>query len=130
MHEKYKQLFIQLARAAELLAEQVASYDHSKDDKKGEETALTMRDNYGELHDRMSNKEFDFNTLTKNDYLKLYFAALIVNNNIEEQIKAQEKVAQGYKIDVMPKLQRIVEETKTDEEVAPLANEIFAISDT
>lgn len=89
-----------------------------------------MRDNYGELHDRMSNKEFDFNTLTKNDYLKLYFAALIVNNNIEEQIKAQEKVAQGYKIDVMPKLQRIVEETKTEEEVAPLANEIFAISDT
>lgn len=125
MDKKYIQLFTELAHAAEVLAEQVMEYDRKKNDEKGEETAKIMRDDFATLYDNLRlNKE-----INRADYAKLLVAAMIIVNNIEDKIKAEQKAIQGYKIDIIPKLSRINDETTNDEEAIKLAEEIFKISE-
>ena len=125
MDKKYLQLFSELAHAVEVLSEQVMEYDRQKNDTKGEQTAQSMRNDYANLYDKLRN-----NTeaqITKSDYAKLLVAAYIVVNNIEDRIKGERKAAEGYKIDIIPKLSRINDETTNDTEASALAEEIFKI---
>jgi len=82
-----------------------------------------MRNDFAALHDKLGTDE----PITRADYAKLLVAAMIITNNIEDRIKSERKAIEGYKIDIIPKLSRINDETTNDEEAQKLANEIFKI---
>ena len=124
MDKKYLQLFTELAHAVETLSEQVMEYDRQKSDEKGEKTAQSMRDDYAKLYDKLCG---DNVVLTRSEYAKLLVAAYIVVNNIEDRIKGERKAIEGYKIDIIPKLSRINDETTNDADASTLAEEIFKI---
>ena len=124
MDKKYLQLFTELAHAIETLSEQVMEYDRQKNDEKGEQTAQSMRDDYAKLYDKLRG---DNVVLTRSEYAKLLVAAYIVVNNIEDRIKGERKAIEGYKIDIIPKLSRINDETTNDADASALAEEIFKI---
>lgn len=129
MDKKYIQLFKELCKTMILLAEQVMDYNHSQKDNKGEETAQIMRDDYQKLYDRIEAKDFDSNSLQRADFAKLLVGAVVVMQNLEEQVKQRQKAIQGYKIDLIPKLEKVVNETETTEEALEKAKEIFQISE-
>lgn len=128
MDKAYITLLSELARATELTTEQAMELNKKNNDLKGYGTAKTMRDNYSELYDRMRAKDFDSTTLTKNDYCQLTIGAIIMAEHLEKKIAAEQRVLRGYKEDIIPKLDQIIN-CKTDEEVVKLAEEIFQLKD-
>lgn len=129
MNKKYLQLFKELCKTMTLLAEQVMDYNHNQKDNKGEKTAQIMRDDYQTLYDRIEEKDFDPKSLQRSDFAKLLVGAVVVMQNLEEQVKNRQKAIQGYKIDLIPKLERVVNETETSEEAQTIADEVFQISE-
>lgn len=129
MNDRYIHLFKELTRSMAVLAETVMEYNHKNDDTKGEETAQIMRDDYQNLNDKISEPGFDPQTLTRADFAKLLVGAVVVMQNIEERIKTEELAVQGYKIDTIPKLERVVNETDNDESALNLANQLFQITE-
>ena len=129
MDKKYIQLFKKLCKTMTLLAEQVMDYNRSQKDNKGEETAQIMRDDYQKLYDRIEAKDFDSNSLQRADFAKLLVGAVVIMQNLEDQAKQRQKAIQGYKIDLIPKLEKVVNETETTEEALEKAKEIFQISE-
>lgn len=121
MDNKYISLFSELTKANIMFAEQVERYDRQLNDEKGANNAQLMREDFMLLDNRIA----DGSTLQKNDYVKLLVCALTVSNSLLEKIKTYQTALQGYKTDLIPKLQRIVEEASTDEEAQNLANELF-----
>ena len=121
MDNKYISLFSELTKANIMFAEQVERYDRQLNDEKGANNAQLMREDFMLLDNRIT----DGSTLQKNDYVKLLVCALTVSNSLLEKIKTYQTALQGYKTDLIPKLQRIVEEASTDEEAQNLANELF-----
>ena len=126
MNEKYFTLFKELAKAAEVIAEQVMEYDHQKKDENGEKTATIMRDDFANLNDKLANKDYQ---ITLADYAKLFVAAYVVASNLETKIKNEQIALEGYNTDLVPKLTRITSEAKTDEEAQKLAEELFQIKE-
>lgn len=126
MNEKYFTLFKELAKAAEVIAEQVMEYDHQKKDENGEKTATIMRDDFADLNDKLANKDYQ---ITLADYAKLFVAAYVVASNLETKIKNEQIALEGYNTDLVPKLTRITSEAKTDEEAQKLAEELFQIKE-
>ena len=126
MDEKYFTLFKELAKAAEVIAEQVMEYDHQKNDENGEKTATIMRDDFANLNDKLANKDYQ---ITLADYAKLFVAAYVVASNLETKIKNEQIALEGYNTDLVPKLTRITSEAKTDEEAQKLAEELFQIKE-
>lgn len=129
MNEKYIHLFKELTRSMAVLAETVMEYNHKHDDTKGEETAQIMREDYQNLNDKLSTPGFDSQTLTRAEFAKLLVGAIVLMQNLEERIKVEQLAVQGYKIDTIPKLERVVNETNNDESALNLANQLFQISD-
>lgn len=127
MDKTYLTLFTELAHASEVIAEQVMELNKSHQDDKGIETAQIMRDDFAQLYDMMRKEDFDPNTLGKREYAKLLVGAIIVVNQLDNKIKAEKKALDGYKIDTIPKLERIVNETNSQEEIQALSNELFAV---
>lgn len=125
MDKSYITLFNELARATAVTSEQVMDYDHGKGDEKGFQTAMTMRDDYEALKDRI-NETYEMN---KTDAAKLLVAAYIQISQLQDRIEALKKALTGYQTDVLPKLQLIVDEAKTDEEATKMANEKFIVED-
>ena len=123
MDEHYKQLMIEMCRSATVAAEQVMEYDRNHNDEKGEKVAETMRTDYQSLEDKLKNNEI----LAKNDFLKLIAAAYIVSGNIQDKVNAYEKVIKMYKLDIIPKLGRIVNEANTEEEIQKLTHELLQV---
>lgn len=126
MHEKYLQLFQELIHAVEILSEQVMEYNHQKQDTAGEETAQKMRDDYAQFYDRLRESNYQINL---KDVAKLLIATYVITGNLETKIKQQQLALNGYKDDIMPKLNRLATEAKTDEEAQKLAKEIFQIKE-
>lgn len=126
MHEKYLQLFQELIHAVEILSEQVMEYNHQKQDAAGEETAQKMRDDYAEFYDRLRESNYQINL---KDVAKLLIATYVITENMQTKIKQQQLALNGYKDDIMPKLNRLATEAKTDEEAQKLAKEIFQIKE-
>ena len=79
-----------------------------------------MRDDYLNLHDKLVNGE----ELNKADFARLLVGAIIITNQLDARIKNEQKALDGYKLDVIPKLDRI-NNTEEEEEVASLAEELF-----
>jgi hypothetical protein len=123
MDKVYIDLFKELARATAVSAEQVMDYDKAQKDEKGFETAKIMRDDYEQLYDRLT----DDYTMTRSDAAKLLVGVMIQLNHLQDKITAIRKATTGYQTDIIPKLQDIVDNTKTDEEVAKMADEKFVI---
>ena len=113
MDKLYLELFKMIAHHTELLAEKAMEADL---DDKQKNISQEMRDDYAVLYDKLRDKNFDENTLTRGEFAKLFVGAFLASQNLESQIKTLEKTLQGYKIDTMPKLDRLMSETKTDEE--------------
>ena len=126
MNKMYTQLFLEIAKSTELLAERVMELDHKNNDLKGEATAKIMRDDFSALKEKL---QLDGTALSRSEWIKLLSGAMIVSNNIEDQIKTLQKANSGYKLNIIPKLNRIMNETETDEGAQTLANEFFQISE-
>lgn len=129
MNQKYIELFREIAHNTEIMAERVMEYDKQKNDKEGLKTAETMRNDFSNLYDKIRADNFNPETLTRAEWAKILVGSMIVTNNIEQQLENQRKALQGYKMDLIPKLNRIMEETKTDEEATKLAENLFEISE-
>jgi hypothetical protein len=99
-------------------------YDHSHNDDEGEKTAQIMRDDFAALTEKFNAEEV---ALERNDYIKLLTGVYIIINNLQDKITNLKKTIDGYQTNVGAKLQRIMNETKTDEEANTLANELFSI---
>ena len=127
MDKAYVTLFTELAHATEVLSEKVLELNTENKDEKGINAAQTMRADYAELYDKMRAKDFDYSTLGRKEYAKFLVGAIIMAQQLDKQIANLKTSLQGYKIDVIPKLERIVNETKTDEESRALAEELFQI---
>lgn len=123
MTNKYLELFTELAHTNELLAEQVMEYDYNKGDSKAEQSAQLIRDNFRALGDKLKT---DSSTLNRADYSRLIVGAYAALNTIQSKIAVYEAAVNGYKTDLIPKLQRILNEAKTEEEVNNLADELFS----
>ena len=124
MHKKYLTLFKELVKATEVLSEQVMEYDRQRNDEQAEKTAMTMRQDFADLGDKLADPNYQ---ITLKDYAKLLVAAYIIKGNLETRIKNEQIALNGYENDLMPKLNRIMSEAKTDEEATKLANEIFQV---
>jgi len=124
MSNEYLTLFKELAHAVELLAEQVMEYDHEHNDEGGEKTAQIMRDDFAALASKFDSENPAFE---RNDFIKLLTGVYIIVNNLQDKITNIRKTIDGYNTNVGAKLQRIMNETTSDEEAAQLANELFNI---
>lgn len=123
MDKRYRELFTLISQSVSNLAEQVMNDHQDKGEEKQQETAQIMRDDYLNLHNKLTNGE----ELDKADFARLLVGAIIVTNQLDARIKNEQKVLDGYKIDIIPKLDRI-NNTEADQ-VASLAEELFKIKE-
>lgn len=86
-----------------------------------------MKNDFHQLYDKISSEQFDPATLTKGDYARLLVGVLIIVNNLETRIKAEQDAVKNYKEQIITKLERVVNECDTDEAAKNLANELFII---
>ena len=126
MDKKYIELFKNLAQATAATAEQVMDYDRQKNDEKGLETATIMRDDFQALADIISTYGENYQ-INKSDVAKLLVAATIQVNQINDRINNLKQAMTGYQTDVIPKLQEVLDNAKSDEDATKLANEKFII---
>ena len=128
MDTKYIQLFAQLANSTQVLASQVSNYNLSKLDEKGADTAKTMSEDFTQLYKKISAPDFDAATLTRQDFAKLLVGALIVSQHLENQINNQQTALNGYKEDLIPKLEEVINKSSTTEDAQKVASEIFQLN--
>ena len=122
MDKSYKSLFIEMCKTAAVLAERVMDYDKQHKDKEGYETAMKMRNDYNRVQELLESDA----ELTYSDYVKLLATAYIIVNNLQDDITRRQKAINGYKVNVIPKLTRIMNETKDKpEEMKKLVEELF-----
>ena len=124
MDARYNELFKLMAQTVANTAEKVMDLHKEKNEEKEYETAQIMRDDYLDLLNKLSEKA----DLTKSDYAKLLVGAIIVVNQLENKIKGEQKALEGYKIDIIPKLDQINNETDVEKAVQ-LATELFEIKE-
>lgn len=127
MDSKYVTLFREIAHATEVLAERVMDYDRDNDNEKGVNTAQFMRDDFADIYNRIRAEDFNPDTLTKQDYQKLLVGTYIVVNNLQDKVKNEQVAISNYKTNIIPRLQRVIDECETQEEVIKLTNEIFVV---
>ena len=123
MDSRYLELFTLIAQQIANLAEQVMNDHQDKGETKEQETAQTMRDDYLNLHDKLtSNQE-----LNKADYARILVGAIIVTNQLTARIQNEQKALDGYKLDIIPKLDQINNAEYDD--VPALAAKLFTVKE-
>ena len=127
MDKRYVTLFRDLAQATAASAEAVIDYDREKGDDKGLAAAMTMRDDFQALTDKI-NVNSDTYTMSKEDAARFLVGAMIQINQLQDRIENLKKAMTGYQTDIVPKLQAIIE-VENDEEARKLAEEKFIISE-
>ena len=65
--------------------------------------------------------------IDKADYARLLVGAIIFANQLDTRIKSEQKTLQGYKIDIIPKLDQI--NNADASETAELAESLFEIKE-
>ena len=128
MNKKYITLFENLARATAVSAETVMDYNHEQGDTKGFETAKIMRDDYQALTDKIAELQENYK-MNRSDAARLCVGAMIIVNQLQDKIESLKKALTGYQTDIIPKLQEIVDNTTTDDEVAEKAEATFVLDD-
>lgn len=124
MDKKYIELFTLISQSVANLAEQVMNNHQDNGEIKEQETAKMMRDDYMKLHDKLAVNE----DLTKADYARLLVGAIIVTNQLDVRIKNEQKALDGYKIDIIPKLDRI--NNAKEDEISSLVIELFSVKES
>lgn len=127
MDKKYVELFTQIAKTTSILSNQVAEYDHKNNNEKGAQDAISMKNDFQALADKLSADDFDTNSLTLSDFRKILVGGLIVSNNISTRMAVMKKIMTEYS-NVISKMQRIVDECHTQEDIIKLSNELFSIN--
>ena len=123
MDSRYLELFTLIAQQIANLAEQVMNDHQDKGETKEQETAQTMRDDYLNLHDKLTTNQ----ELNKADYARILVGAIIVANQLDARIKNEQKALDGYKLDIIPKLDQI---NNTDyDDVPALAAKLFTVKE-
>lgn len=129
MDKKYIALFKELAQTTAVSAESVMEYDREKNDEKGLETATIMRDDFQALADAIQEAGDNY-IPTHSDAARLLVGSMIVVNQLQDKINTIHKAITGYQTDLIPKLQRIVDEAASDDDLAKkIAEEIFIIKE-
>jgi len=123
MDSRYLELFTLIAQQIANLAEQVMNDHQDKGETKEQETAQTMRDDYLNLHDKLTTNQ----ELNKADYARILVGAIIIANQLDARIKNEQKALDGYKLDVIPKLDQI-NSTEYDD-VPALAAKLFTVKE-
>ena len=123
MDKKYIELFGLIAQTTANVAEQVMELHKDNQKETNYATAQVMRDDYQALHDKIQ----DGTELAKADYARLLVGAIIVANQIDARIKAEQKALRGYKIDIIPKLDQLNQTNEAD--IAALAEKLFEIKE-
>lgn len=122
MNKQYLDLFQHLMLNCESSAEKI------KEEESNNAAAQQLWEGFSKLRDKLaSNPEC---VLNRSEYLILLTGSMIMKNQLLNDILNIQKTIQGYSLDVIPKLERIMNETKTDEEAQTLANQLFEISNT
>ena len=121
MNEKYKTLFALIAQNMENIAERAMEDDKAKNDMQAYKTAKEMRSKYARLHDLLTSKTVEYIPV-KNDIIDLYIGANIVAQQIEARIKREQVALQCYKLDLIPKLEKAM---NNEDEI----EKIFAIQE-
>lgn len=119
MDKTYIELFTLISQSVANLAEQVMNNHQDNGEIKEQETAKMMRDDYMKLHDKLAVNE----DLTKADFARLLVGAIIITNQLNTRIKNEQTALEGYKLDIIPKLDRI--NNAKEDEVSSLAEELF-----
>lgn len=125
MQKQYLQLFTELAHTTEIIAEQCMDLDLKDNDSNGMKAAETMRDDYARLYDRMREDDFILEQLTKSDYAKILLGAIIFANQLEKKLEIEEKVLKGYQLDIIPKLNKIINDSESEDDIKNMAHELF-----
>lgn len=126
MDKKYVTLFKDLAQATAASAESVMDYDRSQNDEKGLKTATIMRDDYQKLVDKISDAG-DAYAPNKDEVAKLLVGAMIQVNQIQDKINNLKKAMVGFQTNTIPKLQKILDEAKDDDDARNMANLSFIL---
>ena len=126
MDKKYVTLFKDLAQATAASAESVMDYDRSQNDEKGLKTATIMRDDYQKLTDKIIDAG-DAYVPNKDEVAKLLVGAMIQVNQIQDKINNLKKAMVGFQTNTIPKLQKILDEAKDDEDARNMANLSFIL---
>lgn len=128
MNRKYINLFRELAHSAEILAEKVATSEYKGKTDEKTQAAFKMRDDYAAMYDRLRDENFDDASLTRNDFAKLLIADGVVIGNLNSRKEILETTIKGYQDTIMPMLQRVYDESTTDEEAQAIAQQIFVVN--
>ena len=121
MNEKYKTLFALIAQNMENIAERAMEDDKAKNDMQAYKTAKEMRSKYARLHDLLTSKTVDY-TPVKNDIIDLYIGANLITQQIEARVRREQTAIQGYRLDLIPKLEKAM---KNEDEI----EKIFTIQE-
>ena len=124
MDKKYRDLFTLVAQTVANTAEQVMDLHKKNGEEKEYQTAEIMRNDYLDLHDKLVEQS----DLTKADYARILVGAIIVATQLDAKIKNEQTALQGYRIDVIPKLDQI-NNADSEEEALKIASEIFEIKE-
>lgn len=123
MDKRYVELFTLIAQTTANIAEQVMEEHKKNNEEKGYQTAEIMRNDFLDLHDKLGTDEI----LNKADYARLLVGTIIVTNQLNARIKSEQKALQGYKIDIIPKLDQI--NNADASETTELAESLFEIKE-
>lgn len=124
MDARYTELFTLITQSTANLAEEVMNLHKQNNEENEFKTAQVMRDDYLNLHDKLVAAE----PLTKADYARILVGAIIVTNQLENRIKSEQGALQGYKIDIIPKLDQI-NNAADETEALELAQKLFEIKE-
>lgn len=124
MDKNFIQIFAAITEAAEVVAEQAVELNHKDNNEKGEADAAAMKADFAALTDKIKAADFD-GKLSRNEYAQLTVAAYITTNQIKNRINTLRKATEAYDNIIIPKLTKIIEEAKTDDEAQKLADEIL-----
>ena len=122
MNEKYKTLFALIAQNMENIAERAMEDDKAKNDMQAYKTAKEMRSKYARLHDLLTSKTVEY-TPVKNDIIDLYIGANIVAQQIETRVRREQTAIQGYRLDLIPKLEKAMENEDEIEKIFTIQEE-------
>ena len=122
MNEKYKTLFALIAQNMESIAERAMEDDKAKNDMQGYKTAKEMRSKYARLHDLLTSKTVEY-ILVKNDIIDLYIGANIIAQQIEARVRREQTALQGYRLDLIPKLEKAMQNEDEIEKIFTIQEE-------
>ena len=122
MNEKYKTLFALIAQNMENIAERAMEDDKAKNDMQAYKTAKEMRSKYARLHDLLTSKTVEYIPV-KNDIIDLYIGANIVAQQIEARIRREQTAIQGYRLDLIPKLEKAMNNEDEIEKIFTIQEE-------